>query len=127
VVEIQIVSQRPTEQDAAALAFALPYEGVHVTVFYPRIVETMPERPEVLLAYVMVHEITHLLEGCNHHSKTGIMKARWDGVDNDKMQRNRFVLSAEDVRLIEDGLARRGSVTEQARLTESVRRAPFRR
>ena len=31
----------------------------------------------MLLAHVLVHEITHVLEGVDRHTGQGVMKARW--------------------------------------------------
>src|ERR1700709_586551 len=56
-VVIRIVSGQPPDNNSNALAAALPYEGVHITIYYQRLQETMPQAPQVLLAYVLVHEI----------------------------------------------------------------------
>jgi hypothetical protein len=60
-----------------------PYEGVHVTVLYDRVYQTAPDaaRRPLLLAHVLVHEITHVLQGVEHHSESGIMKAHWGPAD----------------------------------------------
>ena len=99
-VVINIISGQPSDNNPNALAQALPYEGVHVTIYYQRLQETMPEDPQVLLAYVLVHEITHLLQGIAHHSAIGVMKAKWDRKDNSEMQRGRLLLSEQDIALM---------------------------
>jgi hypothetical protein len=58
------------------LGFAEPYEGARIAVFLDRVENLNPEGGPHLLAHVLVHEITHILEGINRHSATGIMKAR---------------------------------------------------
>ncbi len=64
---------------SGALAFARPYEGVHITLFYDRVqAVTEPELTGTVLAHVLVHEITHILQGTCRHSATGVMKARLD-------------------------------------------------
>jgi hypothetical protein len=62
---------------------------------------------EHLLAHVLVHEITHMVEGTNVHAETGIMKARWDRVDRLNMEAHPLAFTEEDVLLIHLGLARR--------------------
>jgi len=60
----------PEELKPNSGAFAFPNEGIHITVLYDRLVwsEKMPGFAHVLLAHVLVHEITHLLEGICRHS-----------------------------------------------------------
>jgi hypothetical protein len=31
-----------------------------------------------VLAHVLVHEVTHILQGFPRHSESGVMKAHWD-------------------------------------------------
>jgi hypothetical protein len=88
-----------------ALGSARPYEGIHVVVFLDRVQDTVgPQMVTKLLAYVLVHELTHILEGFSGHSATGIMKARWDQKDYDLMSRDKLLFTAEDVTLIYKGL-----------------------
>ena len=91
-----------------ALAYALPYEGTHIHVFYDRIANTQVGRvlPRVL-AHVLVHEITHILEGTNRHSASGVMKAHWTAGDFSLMAGRTLDFSSEDIRLINYGLAAR--------------------
>jgi len=62
-----------------------------------------------LLAHVLVHEITHILEGVARHSETGIMKANWTLRDYYDMQTKTLQFASEDVELIHRGLAQRRS------------------
>jgi hypothetical protein len=78
-VVIELVTGTPADRAPKALAFARPYEGVHITVFFDRI--QGDASPDKLLAHVMAHEVTHLLQGVSRHSETGVMKARWMGKD----------------------------------------------
>jgi hypothetical protein len=57
------------------------------------------------MAHVLVHEITHLLEGVDRHSATGIMKARWSEGDYFEMRRKPLPFAQEDVNLIHAGLS----------------------
>jgi hypothetical protein len=46
-------------------------------VFYDRLQERgQPNRLPAILAHVMVHEITHILQGVQRHSKSGVMNRR---------------------------------------------------
>ena len=108
-VQVRIVSDWPTQDHRKALAFATPYEGVHVTVCYGRVREAAPEAPEMSLAYVLAHEITHILEGLDRHSETGLMKARWDWTDHYSIRWGLLALSPEDIELIHTGIAARAT------------------
>ena len=93
-----------------ALALALPYEGLHIQVFYDRVRErSEAHRAPFVLAYVLAHEITHMLQGMERHSETGIMKAKWEAEDFHHMPRMRLAFTEEDVTLIHLGLATRAS------------------
>ena len=71
-IQISLTSHTESNLRAGVLAYALPYEGTHIRIFYDRIRHFMPG-PEVsiLLAHVLAHEITYLLQGVGRHSKTG--------------------------------------------------------
>jgi hypothetical protein len=91
-----------------ALAFARPYEGVHITVFYDRIrKEFAPDIATVLLAHVLVHEITHVIQGTARHSETGVMKAHWTTADYNRMLARPLPFTDWDIELIQKGLASR--------------------
>lgn len=98
----------PADLMPGSLAYALPYEGTHIRVFYDRIAETHYEReiPRVL-GHVLAHEITHIVQGVSRHSATGVMKARWGQRDFDRMDWKLLEFTAEDVDLIYRGLAAR--------------------
>jgi len=92
-----------------AWAYALPYEGKHIVVFWDRVQHKVPpEHAPFLLAYVLVHEITHILQGINRHSESGVMKAGWDADDIYKMWSGKPLGFTElDVELIHLGLQAR--------------------
>ncbi len=95
-----------------ALAYARPYEGVHIVVLYDRMQKVPGRLQPVLLAHVLVHELTHLFQAVPHHSATGIMKARWDTNDYNQMLRAPLAFAPEDVEMIERGmLARKARAT----------------
>jgi hypothetical protein len=111
---LELVRGTPENRMPGALAYALPYEGTHITVFYDRIEKT--ESPRTVLAHVMVHEITHVLQGISRHSDAGVMKARWTGRDFGAMGCSPLSFTPEDVNLIYLGLTKRtaGTVTQVA-------------
>jgi hypothetical protein len=112
---INLMNHTPRDYRPGALAFALPYEGVHIVVFYDRIVKSLgPRRGASLLAHVLAHEITHLLQGVSRHSETGVMKAYWELDDYERMAWQPLSFTAADVKLIRLGLEKRMS----HRLTE---------
>lgn len=104
-IVIDVVSNTPETLMPGALAYALPYEGAHITVFYDRI--QTHYRSDILLAHVMVHEIAHLLEGIKRHSETGIMKAKWTNTDYAGMRMAPLSFAPMDVDLIGSGLSKR--------------------
>ena len=106
-IHVRIVSRWASADHRKALASAMVYEGVHVTVSYERVREAIPEAPEMSMAYVLVHEITHILQGLDRHSETGLLKARWDWTDHYSIRWGLLALSPEDVELIHTGLAAR--------------------
>ena len=109
-IVVEMITDTPRELKPGALAFARPYEGVHITLFYDRVrAATEPELTPNLLAHVLVHEITHILQGTCRHSDTGIMKARWAHADYMEMGQKPLSFTEEDVQLIRAGLAARAN------------------
>ena len=104
-VWISLDSPTPPDLLPGALAYALPYEGTHIRVFYDRVQRSIEHaRLCYLLAYVLIHEITHVLQGVGRHSERGVMKPRWEARDYIGMECGTFSLTEEDVRLIHRGL-----------------------
>jgi hypothetical protein len=106
-ITIRLATDTPPKLLPNALAFARPYEGVHLTVFWDRIQKTHPASAGVVLAHVLVHEITHILQGIDRHSDSGVMKACWTGEDYNNMTWKPLPFASEDVQLIQHGLAKR--------------------
>jgi len=88
------------------LAYTKLDEG-HVTVFWDRVRESSGAPPVVVLAHVLVHEITHILQGIDRHSKSGIMKSKWILADFTAMASKPLPFTLLDVELIQRGIARR--------------------
>jgi hypothetical protein len=102
---IELVTGTPAKLMPGALAYAMPYDGAPIRVFYDRI-DHLPNRGRVL-AHVMVHEITHVLQRICRHSGAGIMKAQWTFWDFREMAFKPLPFNTEDVELIHLGLAAR--------------------
>jgi hypothetical protein len=105
VIVVSLSMNTPKDLLPGALAQALPYEGVHIQVFYDRLAGWGRDLRPYLLAYVVVHEITHILERINRHSDSGIMKAHWDSDEYALMRRGQLRFAEEDIELIHLGLA----------------------
>jgi hypothetical protein len=114
VIRIQLLTFSPEHYHPGAFAFAWPYEGVNIQVFGDRMERLIGHNDlQYVLAHVLVHEITHLLQGVNRHSSSGIMKAGWDNGDYAKMTRKRPLSFTElDVTLIQRGMDAKASRRE---------------
>jgi hypothetical protein len=105
---ISLSGSTPASLQPHALAYALPYEGTHIRVFYDRMVRTYPQSlVPIVLGHVLAHEITHILQGINRHSDRGIMKAHWNGEDLTDMTWKPLEFESLDIELIYNGLAAR--------------------
>ena len=107
---IELATDTPANLLAGALGYTMPYEGIHIRVFYDRIRSTaVPSLRAMLLAHVLVHEIAHVLQGIYRHSDSGVMKAVWTDRDYLQMRTEGLPFTPEDVTLIHLGLASRPS------------------
>jgi hypothetical protein len=98
----------PADLPPNAMAYALPYEGNHIVIFYDRLKQKVkPSQTPSLLAHVLSHELTHILQGIHRHSDRGLMKATWDGADYVAMMWKPLPFTPEDIELIHRGLAAR--------------------
>lgn len=93
-----------------ALAYAMPFvdSGTCIHILLDRVLRssTASLAPEVL-AYVLAHEITHVLERIDRHSEEGIMKAHWGSSDFQRMACSGFAFAADDIEMIHSGIAQR--------------------
>ena len=113
IIHISLKTSVPANHYPGALAIALPYEGVHIQVFIDRVRKmvdpirkmTDPTSVAPLLAHVLAHEITHILQRINRHSECGVMKARWGQKDYGEMAWKPLNFTDVDVRLIHLGFA----------------------
>jgi len=105
-ISIEFSEHTPNGYRPGSMAFARPYEGVHITVFFDRIrARSSAALTPTVLGYVLAHEMTHILQRIDRHSDSGLMKAHWTNADLDQMAAKRLTFSAEDVELIQRGLA----------------------
>ena len=105
-IRISFSDDTPAKRMPHALAYALPYEGTHIVIFYDRVQQAVrPADVACLLAHVLVHEITHILQGIQRHSDQGVMKAAWDGSDYVAMTWKPLAFASHDIELIHRGLA----------------------
>jgi len=108
-IEMQLDAQMSAEFHPGALAYAVPQvnSGTRIHVFIDRVLEgRFPSTAGNLLGYVMVHEITHILQGIERHSAEGIMKANWDEHDRREMFRRKLPFAAIDTELIHAALGK---------------------
>jgi hypothetical protein len=107
-IQIDLSTDTPASRRPGALAEAFCYEGSHIFIFLDRILANHEaDAVTTVLAHVMVHEITHMLEGISRHSAYGVMKAKWDRADFLDMEWRPLGFAKEDVALIQAGMAAR--------------------
>jgi hypothetical protein len=106
MIHITLVTKRSrTHFRPGVLAFALPFEGVHINVFVDRLRKMVdPNNMPSFLAHVLAHEITHILQGTNEHSDEGVMKANWSPKDIADMRFKPLDFTAKDISMIKLGL-----------------------
>ena len=117
---VSFMTSTPKAFHPGALAYALPYEGVHIQVFYDRIAQADPDLAPSLMAHVIVHEITHILQGIDRHSASGVMKAVWSSSDYTLMKRGMLRFTTADVEMIHNGFAARAARPAAGTLVAAV-------
>ena len=111
-IVIRMASKRSAATAGEAMASALPYArtGIRITIFYSELQEATHRRPglePMLLAHVLVHEITHVMQRVGRHSSEGVMRAHWTIGDYAGMREKPLEFTADDADLIRKGLAQR--------------------
>jgi hypothetical protein len=101
---VKIANGTPDSYRPRAYGVALPYEGIHMWVFYDRVHHVRPDLVVPVLAHVLVHEIVHLLTGTDSHSDTGVMKFRWTQSDMEQMLIQPLRFSDFDISLLKVGV-----------------------
>ena len=108
-LKLKVEAQTPSGVEPGVLALSFPFRADGgIRVFYPKVQNYKPAecRPPVL-AYMMVHEIAHVLEGMQYHSRTGIMKMKWEGRDFGEIHKLKLAFEPDDVELMRAGIERR--------------------
>jgi hypothetical protein len=108
-VEIYLDAGLPGADRPDSMAYAMPYleGGVRIHVFVGRVATMVPaDRVGTLLGHVLVHEITHVLQGVSRHSARGVMKAHWDTPDLRAMEVHPLPFDEQDVLLLHAGIKR---------------------
>lgn len=83
-------------------------KGARITILFNRVASSGPPLAvPSILAHVLVHEITHVLQGVSRHSPTGVMKALWSAEDFQQMHHSTLPFAEVDVRLIREWKIRR--------------------
>lgn len=108
-IVVNLVENAPPDAGPRALARAYPYDGVRIDVFLDRIPTLRRDPASVVLAHVLVHEITHILQDVTRHSDTGVMKAQWSSEDYTHMHFRPLSFTAEDIEFMQRGLAARAT------------------
>jgi hypothetical protein len=104
-IVISLSLNTPESLLPGALAYARPYEHSHIVIFCDRVGHTVPAGTvPALLAHVMAHEITHMLQNTDRHSDKGVMKRRWSAPDYEQMADGPLSFTEDDVHLIRRGL-----------------------
>lgn len=108
-IVVQLVSGKNEGLISGVLGSAMPYRR-HIIIHFDRI-ETM-EDAWTVLGHVMVHEITHVIQGVSRHSDSGLMKPHWSGHDLSQMRYKPLPFTREDLILLDAGLAMRRESTD---------------
>jgi hypothetical protein len=104
-IAIEFTTHTPANFMPGALAYALPYEGVHIRIFWDRIGNGGSAFRT--LQYVLLHEITHILQGVARHSDEGIMKAHWGDDEKAQIRSGLLRFTPNDIDLIHSGMGLR--------------------
>jgi hypothetical protein len=70
----------------------------------------------MLLAYILTHEITHVLEESTAHSPTGVMKKSWSRADFGEISAGKLEFDPMDRELLRKGIERRADDGRQGSL-----------
>jgi hypothetical protein len=109
LVHVSLVVGESAEGDIGPLAEAFPFAGEigHIQVRYDRVrtaAGVSRDLEPLILAHVLVHEITHVLQCLDRHADTGVMKARWTAEDYYDMRWKPLAFTPEDIELIHLGM-----------------------
>jgi hypothetical protein len=107
-IKVVLTSGWPGDEEPGALGEAYPFAlDRGITVRYDRVHNSAgvsKDLEPLILAHVLVHEITHILQCIDRHSDAGVMKARWTSDDYYDMRWKPLEFTPEDVELIRLGM-----------------------
>jgi hypothetical protein len=112
------------EEMGFALVSARAGSASDAWVFYQRVEDAAASEfasRSQILAYAMAHEIGHLLLGPDHHSREGIMCARWNQESLEEVSQGQMLFSRDQAQLIRNQVKTR---TEMAQERITGRHAP---
>lgn len=110
-----MMERTPAGADPWAFGSAMPYEGIHIQIFFDRIKANRPELVAPILAHVLAHEIAHVLEATDFHSATGVMKLRWGRGELESMRVRPMSFTPFDSILLHHGIDSRHMYLEAVR------------
>jgi len=107
--KIRWAEHAPCTSPAGTLASARPFgaSGTSVTIYeapLQRFLSKYANAPELVLAYVLAHELAHVMQRLDHHSDSGILKTNWSYREYYKMLSGTLTFTAQDADLIRAGL-----------------------
>jgi hypothetical protein len=104
-IRVHLTIQTPQNLLPGALAFCQPMANDDIRVLYDRVEALVsPAHEPQLLAYILAHEIGHILEGTDRHSATGVMKVQWTPEDYAAIASEKLTFTSEDIELIHGGV-----------------------
>jgi hypothetical protein len=121
IIRISLSTHSNPDSHPGAWAYALPYEGEHIVVFYGRLQRAHSGSVATLLAHIIAHEMTHILQGIPRHSENGVMKAQWDQGDYARMKLHLLTFTETDLQLIRHGVAGYKDLRARTQLAKSGR------
>ena len=111
---IRWLRRAPASVSDAALASAHPFHsgGADVLVYEDRLQDYLKHHPDIQTvapAYILAHELAHVMQGIDRHSDSGILKAVWSPSDRYQIIFHKLAFTPADVELIHCGLEGRMS------------------
>jgi hypothetical protein len=103
-IRVSLSEATPESDHPDSYGYAMPYESTHIVLFWDRIATSGHRCLPYLAAHVLVHEVTHILQGISRHSETGLMKATFTRKDIGQMECRYLPFTEEDVQMIHNGM-----------------------
>jgi hypothetical protein len=105
------------EEMGFALVLARNGSATDAWVFYQRVEDAAGSQiasPSQILAYAMAHEIGHLLLGPDHHSREGIMCARWNQKSLEDVSQGQMLFTRDQAQLIRNQVQTRTEIAQES-------------